>query len=457
VITGEAFGRELDLSNLEVLIPIYRVGHPAMDADGRQVGENNVTPRTLFLDLPTQRRVCNYAGSRYQSDVPMNITALKHMTKRWPELLSLSEQLRVALWSRLSPRNPAALTVGEVHYLCVCTLASVGYVMVRGDDPVPNGQLDGGLAAMFRLIDGVRLVTTDMMRQRAGGHSCEAPLSAQGIADYADRYNVYRGNLGVCAGPPALIDEYLRVLLGEAPAPIQIEPDVATRLGDIGAAIDYGLLGQRLESLVRIFGSSQGLLLDRLRGAFKEQPAGNALKALLDEPIDSERYPLLREDHALVDTFKLELEVNRWLFARGGEGLPKSSEAAVKTIDELMKLDPQAQAAARRKLSEFFAAVPGAGELGESIRGELAAAAADIFALERRCLRAVGSEQRQLNESLRRASGRPLTGADLETYTRPRNGPSLSGVLTEGLRISVHTGAAATVLAHGDRSVTVSD
>jgi len=46
-------------------------------------------------------------------------------------------------------------------------------VMVRGEDPVHNGRLDAGLAAMFRLIDGVRLVTTEMMRATAGEQRCE--------------------------------------------------------------------------------------------------------------------------------------------------------------------------------------------------------------------------------------------------------------------------------------------
>src|SRR5215831_141702 len=141
VLTEQAFGRALDLSNLEVLVPIYRIAHPALDADGRQVGENNVTPRTLFLDLPTQRRLCSYPGSRYQHDLPMNITAMKHMAKRWPELLSLTEQLRDAIFARMPPRDPSSLTAGELHFVAVCQLASVGYVMVRGTDPVPNGQL----------------------------------------------------------------------------------------------------------------------------------------------------------------------------------------------------------------------------------------------------------------------------------------------------------------------------
>jgi hypothetical protein len=455
-LTEEAFGRAFDLSNLEVLIPIYRIAHPALDADGRQVGENNVVPTTLFLDLPTQRRQCNYPGSRYQDDLPMNITALKHMAKRWPELLSLTEQFRAALFARMPPRDPASIRVGELHCQALCQMAAVAYVLVRGVDPVPNGQLDGGLAATFRLIDGVRLVTNDVLRATPGAHGCDTPVDARSIADHAERYAVYRGTYGVCAGPPALIDEYLAVLLGEASAPIQVEPSMAARVGDLEAAIDYGLLGQRVEAVVRFMGVSQGLLHERLRLAFEGQGPRTELKAAVEAPIDVAHYPLLRDDFPLVETFELEREVSRWMFARAGEGLAGKVDAS--SLDDVMKLDPTVQADSQRQLAEWFAtALPADKALREPLRSELAAVAADGFALERRCLRAVAREQGTLNERLRRPPGRALTGVDLATYNRPRTGPPLYMTLAEGLGVSVVSDAAATVVRCGDRSLTFTD
>jgi hypothetical protein len=368
---------------------------------------------------------------------------MKHMAKRWPELLSLSEQFREALHARMPPRDPSSLCVGEVHFLAVGQLAAVGYVLVRGSDPVPNGQLDGGLAAMFRLIDGVRLVTNDILRATVGAHGCDRPLDAQGITEHAEHYGVYRGTWGVCAGPPGLIDEYLRVTLGETRAPIQVEPTVAARLGDLEAAIDYGLLGQRVESVVRFLGSSQALLHDRLRVAFQGHSPRTALQERVEAPIDTQHYPLLRDDHPLVDMCRLELDVSRWLFARAGEALPGMVDGA--SLDEVMKLDPAAQAASQRRLAEFFAhALPADKAVTEPICSELAAVAADVFALERRCLRVVAREQGKLNERLRRRPGRALTGVDLAAYNRPRNGPAL-------------TTTASTMVRYEDRSLTFTD
>jgi hypothetical protein len=445
-ITEQAFGRAFDLENLEVLVPIYRIAHPALDADGRQVGENNVSPRTLFLDLPAQRKLCGYPGSRYQHDLPMNQTAMKHMSKRWPELLSLTEQFRAALVERMPARNATSRTAGEVHFITVCTLASVGYVMVRGVDPVPNGQLDGGLAAMFRLIDGVRLVTNDLVRALPDSQGCETPITAHEISAYADRHDAYRGQYGVCAGPPALIDEYLRVMFGEEAAPIQVEPDIAARLGDLEAAIDYGLLGQRIESVVRYLGASQALLHERLRVAYEGHTPQTALQALVEAPIDQTHYPLLRTDLPLVDTCQREIDLSRWLFNRAGEALP--GKVAAGSLDDLTHLDPAEQATSKRRLAELFA--------GEPTRDELATIAAAVFALERRCLRIIEREQGKLNERLGRAPGRKLTSVDLATFTRPRNGPPLFATLA-ALNITVVSDASTTVVRHGDSSLTFTD
>ncbi|GEN09070.1 hypothetical protein SAMN05443572_105327 [Myxococcus fulvus] len=450
VLTEQAFGRAFELSNLEVVVPVYRVAHPALDADGRQVGENNVAPRTLFLDLPTVRKQCHYAGSRYQSELPMNVTAMKAMARQWPELLSLTEQFRRAFLARMPPRTPGVLTAGELHMQVVCTLASVGYVLVRGVDPARNGELDSGLSAMFRLIDGVRLVTNDLVREAP-----EQPVTAQTIMDYAERHAVFHGPHGVCAGPPALINEYMQVMTGATPAPIDVQPDIAARLGDLDAALDYGLLGQRVESVVRFLGASQGLLHERLRAAFAGHLPRTALQEFVEAPIDVARYPLLRDDFPLVETYQREIKLSRWLFARLGEAFPGALQGT--SLDELAALDPTEQATSQRRLAEFFAhGLPGDKAVAEPLCGEVAGVAASAFALERRCLRVVEREQAMLNQRLRRAN-HPLTGADLAAFTRPRNGPPMAETLARGLGVSVTSHAASTVLSHGESSLTLKD
>jgi hypothetical protein len=101
--------------------------------------------------------------------------------------------------------------------------------------------------------------------------------------------------------------------------------------------------------------------------------------------------------------------------------------------------------------------VPDHPSLPEPLRHELAAVAVDVFALERRCLRAVRREQRRLNERMRRQPGPPLTGSDLALYNRPRTGPPFESTLAEGLGLSITTDADSTVVSYGDHSLSFTD
>jgi hypothetical protein len=249
-----------------------------------------------------------------------------------------------------------------------------------------------------------------------------------------------------------LIEEYLAVLLDGARAPIEAEPSLAARVGDLDAALDYGLHGQRIESLVRIFSGAQGLAHERLQKAFEGALAPARLQQVLDQPVDPEHYSLLRPTHPPRETFELEIEVNRWLFARAGSGLSDARSSAA--VDDLLKLDPSTQAAHRQLLREFFV---GASPLSDSLQGELAGITADVLSLERRCLRAVGEEQRRLNDRLKRPSAGSLTGADLAIYTRPRSGPPLESTLADGLGIAITTVATSSTLAFGEHRLTLTD
>jgi hypothetical protein len=67
-VTQELTGRAIELGYLELVVPVYRVAHIALDAEGRQVGEANVFPSQLRLDVPTQWRTCRQPLSRRAPD-----------------------------------------------------------------------------------------------------------------------------------------------------------------------------------------------------------------------------------------------------------------------------------------------------------------------------------------------------------------------------------------------------
>ena len=96
-ITLDLANRAVEIGYIEAVVPVFRVAHPALDADGRQVGEANVYPPRLRLDRETEWRVCPYSGSRYRDDLPMNVTGLKAMTKHWKPIMATILEVRAEL------------------------------------------------------------------------------------------------------------------------------------------------------------------------------------------------------------------------------------------------------------------------------------------------------------------------------------------------------------------------
>ena len=117
-ITQELAGRPIELGYLELILPVYRVAHIALDADQRQVGEANVFPSALRLDVPTEWRTCNLPGTRYQSERPMNVTAMRLMLAHWSQIMSAVLRVRQGYLRRF-PEAEGAWTVGHVERLAV--------------------------------------------------------------------------------------------------------------------------------------------------------------------------------------------------------------------------------------------------------------------------------------------------------------------------------------------------
>jgi hypothetical protein len=247
-ITRELTGRSLEPGYLELVIPVFRVAHIALDLEGRQVGEANVFPKALRLDVPTNWRTCIYPGSRYQVERPMNVTALKSMRAHWPQMMAALLRIRQAYLERF-PEASRGWTVGHLERLATLVLAVPTYVLMRSVRPVENGNLHPALSSMFRVTDGLRMTMHQMLFVPIGEPALppEAPMSSNEIFAYAERNFSFYSDHGVCAGPKAMIEEFLSVLVDgkpvtDAEAAVLDEP-VQTALDALDAAIDYGLRG----------------------------------------------------------------------------------------------------------------------------------------------------------------------------------------------------------------------
>jgi hypothetical protein len=254
-ITSELTGRTLELGYLELVIPIFRIAHIALDAEGRQVGEANVFPKALRLDIPTDWRTCPYPGSRYQDERPMNVTALKSMRAYWPQMMAALLNIREAYLQRF-PEAQYGWTVGGLEALSTLVLAVSTYQLMRSQHRVENGQLHPALSSMFRVTDGLRMVMHQMIFVPFGEPtiSPNAPMTSQEIYEYSERNYAFSSEYGVCAGPKVMIEEFLNVLVNGVPIKdaesVVLDAPVQAALADLNPAFDYGLYGLQVHAIV---------------------------------------------------------------------------------------------------------------------------------------------------------------------------------------------------------------
>lgn len=254
----ELTGRALDAGHLELVVPVFRVAHPALDADGRQVGEANVFPKALRLDVPTRWRTCIYPGTRYQTERPMNVTALKAMRTHWPAMMALLRAVRAAYLRRF-PGAADRWTVGHLERLSTVVLALPTYLLMREDERIANGDLHPALSCLFRVTDGLRMTMHQMLFVPIGEPtlSPDAPMTAADVLAYAERNYAFHSEHGVCAGPQAMIAEFLDVVVDGAGADAQqaevdaFDPALRQALANVEPALDYGLLG--LQAYAAVF------------------------------------------------------------------------------------------------------------------------------------------------------------------------------------------------------------
>jgi len=245
-ISLDLANRAIEIGHIEAVVPVFRIAHPALDADGRQVGEANVHPPRLRLDRDTEWRVCQYSGSRYRDDAPMNVTALKAMTKHWKPIMAAILEVRAELRARLGLSRDH-WTIGELHILSSVVLALPAFQLMKGGGASPRPPLHPVLSSLFRITDGIRMSTFAMLFSIEHTRRADEPLTAAGLYNHVEQNGVFIGDTGVCAGPRPLIEEFLATVIDGAPAEgisgLTLPPEVQELLSQLPAAVDYGLYG----------------------------------------------------------------------------------------------------------------------------------------------------------------------------------------------------------------------
>jgi hypothetical protein len=431
-LTRELGGRPVELGNLEAILSVYRIAHPAIDLDGRQVGEANVFPRALRLDRETEWRVCQYAGSRFRDEAPMNVTALKAMIKHWKPMMATLLEVRAELRKRLGRAQARdGWTVGDLHLFSGVVLSLPAFQLLRGGGASPQPLIHPVLSSLFRITDGIRMTTHLMLfLSDERTRSPEEPTTATELYAFAERNGLLLSAHGVCAGPRPLIDEFLTTVFSGEPMEraggpggiggtggIDLAPQVRELLSpsQLPDAVDYALLGLQTWAVSR----SVWLAMSRAYRALRALLEASGGEAELCERLRAR----LRDDWARLETGRIagdherdvHLTVYRdtyeqaWRALRSPEGPPTLAERIAPCPAGPMHL------AAARQLRGILGARFAGTQLGGAAAIEpLVAILIQYVREEQAILRSTAALQAAINARLGRAHPtRPLTARDL--------------------------------------------
>jgi hypothetical protein len=416
-IIPELTGRSLELGYLELVLPLYRIPHVVMDGEGRQVGEGNVFPKSMRVEVPTEWRACPHAGSRYQHDKPMNVTALKSMRAHWKPMMVAVLRVREAYLRRF-PQARQQWTVGDLHCLSALVLSISTYLTLREQNRVANGDLHPVLSCMYRVTDGVRMVMHHMLFSEdvEATLPLHAPMTATELYAYAERNEIFISDHGVCAGPRAMIEEFLGILMDgdevEGAESVVMPAQVQSALHEIETAFDYVLHGlqaysvvfsrwpamtRAYEQLVPVVAGWSGPLEERLGKSL------TFLRTLTRQNTEERR---LKREQVYVE-----------MYARSVSGLGASAQQGTLT-ERLAPVavgnDAEASDRLRTFLQQRFANVASAAAIQSMVDVLM-----DYFRREQAIVRTASAIQQSINRLLgRKTPSRPLSGADLAIHYR---------------------------------------
>ncbi|MCP3061344.1 hypothetical protein LXT21_21415 [Myxococcus sp. K38C18041901] len=457
-VLKQLVGRPMEFGFLEAMLPVHRAAHAALDAEGRHIGENNVFPDSMRMRMETEWRMCPYPGSRFRDDALMNVTALKSMTKVWKPALQAMLILRDEFLKRYPLLPDGQWRIGDLHAFSCAVLALPSMMLLRGEDPVPNGTLDPLLSSVFRVTDGVRMVSIYLMFLPEQPMPYETPINPASLLHLTERDNHFLSTRGVCAGPPHMVEEFFATMLDGKPMAGEPLPQ-PTWLEEIPAAFDYGLRGLQLYSLQFTLWAHMCHTYERLRDIIlqAEAPKTTGWGRLRER---------LEKDWKTIQPTRQHTEVQRaWakaryveMFDRAQRGLRGFSEEKLQHISDVFAPAKDAvHEQARQQLRTLFRERAPAPEGADpELTDRLADVLADYITIERSAVGTLDTVQREVNTLLKREHPqRHFTNLDLSIHHRLRFAtigvlPYLMEVFREELGLVIQDDVASVTITPGN-------
>jgi hypothetical protein len=218
----------------EFFVSASDVARAHRDDDGRPLGERYL-PAALRGDAPFDMRTCAYKDSRRGR--PMNVSALRGVSRHWPGVLIDVGVLRGAYL-----RRHAIDRFSWVDLWGFARTATAAPALLARRGREPREVVPARLAALFKPTIGLYMTSE---RAVLGGADPRARPDAVRFIELTERSGAFHSSDAVCSGPPGMVAEFLEAVLDGGP---QAPSDGwLARLLDLDQLLRYGQAVARME------------------------------------------------------------------------------------------------------------------------------------------------------------------------------------------------------------------
>ncbi len=231
-------------------LPLSRIAYPLFDREQRACGEGNIPGATMELAS------CPYPGHR--NTLPMNVSALRQVTRYWRDVLPWVPALRQEYLAR---ERRSTFNLSELWRFAKVLAAAPAYLARRANQPIANGELSPRIAVLFKLVQGINLTLNHLVDPGGARFSGEVP---ERFVAWAEDHALFRSDSGrVCSGPSGMIDTFLDAFFEPSAVSMPENPEANEDLDDVRASLDYGRSIATLELCLWLFATQNELILAR--------------------------------------------------------------------------------------------------------------------------------------------------------------------------------------------------
>lgn len=218
--------------------------------EGRQIGETNSLPAALYRPVPTQFHQGNLEGSR--AGYSINLTALQHIMRLWPDLLSFIGFIRQLTMQRLgiTRRN---LTTIEMYLVGFVGISVPAYMARRKLDQKVDMEITLIVADQQKLIAGVFMMVRHMLERGNLDLTETTQLTGAELFDYCDEHGLFLAPTGAktaCGGAKRKIIELIDHVINGSNKELVITDaaqESINQLGNLQEFMDYALAAIEIE------------------------------------------------------------------------------------------------------------------------------------------------------------------------------------------------------------------